>query len=62
MRGSLPIPTATSFMSAPSASHILAISLMKDIFVAKNALEAYFIISAVRKSVTMIGDLNGKCS
>ena len=41
---------------------MLAISLMKEIRVARNALDAYFIISAVRKSVTIIGARSGKCN
>src|SRR3989304_1161624 len=34
---------------------------MKEIFVARKALLAYLIISAVRKSVMTIGARNGKC-
>ena len=34
---------------------MVAISLIKEMRVAKNALDAYLIISAVRKSVIMIG-------
>src|SRR5258706_11654954 len=35
---------------------------MKEIFAARNALLAYLIISAVRKSVITIGARNGKCN
>ena len=47
MRWSRPMPWATVRTSAPTCSHTLAISLMKEIFVARKALEAYLIISAV---------------
>ena len=49
------MPTATSLTSAPSASQMLAISLMKEMRVARKAFDAYLIISAVRRSVMMIG-------
>ncbi|MNN98100.1 hypothetical protein D3C81_2174050 [compost metagenome] len=49
---SIPMPCATSVTSAPTFSHMLAISLMKEILVARNALDAYLIISALRISVT----------
>ena len=62
MRLSKPMPAATSFTSAPSASQMLAISLMKQILVARKALQAYLIISAVRRSVTTIGVRSGRCS
>ena len=55
MRRSRPMPRATSLTSAPSRSQMVAISLMKLILVARNAFEAYLIISAVRMSVWMIG-------
>ena len=55
------MPAATSFTSAPSASQILAISLMKEILVARKALDAYLIISAVRRSVTTIGARSERC-
>src|SRR3990170_4202895 len=54
------MPLATSLMSAPSASQMLAISLMKEILVARKALEAYLIISAVRRSVIRIGARSGR--
>ncbi len=41
------MPLATVRTSAPTCSHTLAISLMKEILVARKALEAYLIISAV---------------
>ncbi len=41
-------------------SQMLAISLMKEMRVARKALEAYLIISAVRRSVTMIGARSGQ--
>ncbi len=56
------MPAATSFTSAPSASQMFAISLMKEIFVARKAFEAYLIISAVRRSVITIGARSGKCN
>src|SRR5258706_13712489 len=55
------MPAPTSFMSAPTRSHKSASSFMKDIFVARNALLAYLIISAVRRSVITIGARKGKC-
>ncbi len=47
MRLSIPMPSATSFASAPTLSLILAISLIKEMRAARNALDAYFTISAV---------------
>ncbi len=41
------MPSATARTSAPTASQTLAISLMNEILVARNALDAYLIISAV---------------
>jgi hypothetical protein len=52
------MPLATCFTSAPSRSQIPAISLIKEIRVARKALEAYLIISAVRRSVMMTGQLS----
>ena len=53
------MPRATTSTSAPTSSHTLAISLMKLIFVARNALDAYFTISAdgtlVRTTVVSSG-------
>ena len=51
MRSSSPIPRATSTTSAPVSSHTLAISLMNEILVARNALEASLTISALLMSV-----------
>ena len=55
MRLSSPMPRATSCTSAPTFSQRSAISLMKVIFVARNALAAYLISSAVRRPVNSIG-------
>ena len=55
MRLSSPMPRATSCTSAPTFSHRSAISLMKVILVARKALAAYLISSAVRRSVKRIG-------
>ena len=41
---------------------MLAISLMKEIFVARNAFAAYLIISDVRTSVTITGTSSGAYS
>ena len=49
MRWSEPMPRATSCTSTPTASHRSAISLMKVIFTARNALAAYLISSAARR-------------
>ena len=51
MRLSRPIPRATSWTSASTASHRFAISLMKLIFTARKALAAYLVSSAVRRPV-----------
>jgi hypothetical protein len=51
MRSSRPIPLATSMTSAPVSSQTLAISLMNEIFVARNALAASLTISADAMSV-----------
>ena len=55
MRSSRPMPRATSSTSAPSSSETLAISLMKEILVARKAFEASLIISALATSVRTIG-------
>ena len=55
MRGSYPIPRTTSRTSACTASHRLAIAFTKEIFVARNAFDAYLIISADAGSVTSTG-------
>ena len=51
MRSSRPIPRATSSTSAPTSSQRSAISLMNVILVARNALAAYLMSSAVRRCV-----------
>ena len=55
MRPSDPMPLETALMSAPVRSQRAAISLMKVILVARKALAAYLIISALSRSVVMIG-------
>ena len=55
MRRSMPRPRATACTSAPSASHRLAISLMKEILVARKQFEAYLISSALSSVVTTVG-------
>ena len=55
MRLSRPIPRATSWISAPTFSDRSAISLMKVILVARKALAAYLISSAVRRVVNISG-------
>ena len=55
MRRSSPMPRATSCTLAPTFSHRSAISLMNVILVARNALAAYLISSAVRRPVNRIG-------
>src|SRR2546422_3942717 len=55
MRGSSPMPLTTWVMSAPASSQMLAITLTNEIFVARNALDAYLIISAEGTSVMIIG-------
>ena len=59
IRRSRPIPRATSSTSAPVSSQTLAISLMKEIFVARNALAASLIISALAMSVRTSGASSG---
>ena len=59
MRSSSPIPRATSTTSAPVSSQTLAISLMKEILVARNALDASLTISALRMSVRTRGAPSG---
>ena len=51
MRSSRPIAWDTTDTSAPTSSQTFAISLMNEIFVARNALDAYLIISALAVSV-----------
>ena len=59
MRWSRPMPRATSSTSAPVSSHTLAISLMKLILVARNALAASLTISAEAMSVRTTGASSG---
>ena len=49
------MPNTTSFTSAPTASHTAATALTKLILVARNAFEAYLMVSAEAGSVTMMG-------
>ena len=56
MRLSRPMPRDTSCTLAPSFSHRSAISLIKVIFVAKNAFAAYLISSDERRLVNNKGD------
>ena len=49
------MPLETSLISAPTFSHSAAISLMKVILVAKKALAAYLIISALSSPVKTTG-------
>ena len=62
IRWSRPIPRATSSTSAPVSSQTLAISLMNEIFVARNALAASLIISALAMSVRTSGAPSGAYS
>ena len=55
MRESVPMPSHTSLMSAPTASQIFETALMKEILVAKKALDACLISSALLVLVTMMG-------
>ena len=45
--------------SAPASSQMLAIELMNEIFVARNAFDAYLMISADGTSVMIIGRSSG---
>ena len=47
-------------MSPPIRSQILAISLMKLIFVDSKALATYFVSSALSGDITSFDDLQGK--
>ena len=55
IRPSSPMPRARSCTSAPMLSHRLAISLMKEIFVARNELAAYLVSSEVAMLVITKG-------
>jgi hypothetical protein len=48
---SLPMPSRTSSTSAPLASHISAIALANEIFIARNALAACLMSSALAEPV-----------
>ena len=54
------MPRATSTTSALVSSQTLAISLMKEIFVARKALDASFTISALAMSVRTSGAFSGE--
>ncbi len=54
IRPSLPMPATTAATSAPTCSHIAATLLMNEIFIARNPLAAYLIVSAEAGSVRMI--------
>ena len=60
MRASMPMPSATTPTSAPISSQTFAISLMNEIFVARNAFEASLIISAEATSVRTIWPPTGR--
>ena len=49
------MPSITSSTSAPTASHIAAMALTNESFIARKALAAYLIVSAEAGSVMMIG-------
>ena len=51
IRSSSPIAWDTTDTSAPTSSQTFAISLMNEILVARNAFDAYLIISALAGSV-----------
>ncbi len=55
MRESVPMPSHTCLTSAPTASQIEATALMNEIFIARNALEACLISSALLVLVMMSG-------
>src|SRR5690242_1240753 len=55
IRESSPMPAMTSGASAPTRSQMLAISLANPIFIARNALAAYLIISALVSEVVSSG-------
>ena len=59
MRESRPMPFMTWVTSAPADSQRLAIALMNEILAARNALEAYLIISADGRSVMIMGRSSG---
>ena len=60
IRSSMPIASASLITSAPEASHISAITLIKEILVARNELAATFTSSAVSRSMVSAGNARGK--
>ena len=56
------MPFITCVTSAPASSQMFAIALMKEILDARNAFEAYLIISAEGTSVMIIGRSSGAYS
>ena len=60
IRGSYPIAFARTVTSPPAASHISAIALINEIFVAKNEFAATFTNSAVGKSALTQGVLSAR--
>ncbi len=59
IRWSRPMPFATVVISVPGIfSHMLAMVLMKLIFVARKALLAYLMSSAVGRLVLMVGGVS----
>ncbi len=58
MRGSSPIPIQTWPTSAPTTSHNAATAFTKLTFAARNALEAYLMVSAVDGLVKITGASN----
>ena len=56
----MPIASASLITSAPEASHISAITLMKEILVARKELAATFTSSAVSRSMVSAGNAGGK--
>ena len=55
MRRSEPMPSTTAATSAPTASHMAATALTKEIFIARKPLAAYLIVSADAGSVMSTG-------
>ena len=59
MRSSEPIPSTTSSTLAPTASHIAAMALTNEIFIARKPLAAYLIVSAEAGSVISVAARSG---
>ncbi len=53
------MPFMTWLTSAPAASQIFEMALMKEILAARKALEAYLITSADGRSVMIMGRSSG---